>query len=50
LEKINTAFDLLIKTIVLGHKEGGGSIVDADWVIPIELKWDIEKFLETVDE
>jgi len=45
----NEAIELLIRIAVDGHKEGPDSIVDTDWVIPMELKWDIEKFLETVD-
>lgn len=44
------AINLLIRVIIDGYKEGTDSIVDSDWVIPMDLKLDIEKFLEKADE
>ncbi len=50
MEKNNTAINLLIKIMVDGFKEQNNLIGLDNWVIPIELKWEIEKFLEKVDE
>lgn len=46
----NWAINLLLRVIMDGHKEGTHSTTLSDWVIPMELKWDIEKFLESLDE
>jgi len=50
MEKVNTAFGLLIKVMIDGYKESNNLVGLDNWVIPIELKWEIERFLEKVDE
>lgn len=50
MEKNNTAINLLVKIIIDGYKESNNLIGSDGWTIPIELKWEIEKFLEKMDE
>ena len=46
----NLAINLLIKVMVDGYREGNNLVGLDGWVIPVELKWEIENFLEEVDE
>lgn len=50
MESRNNAINLLIRIMVNGYKESNNLVGPDNWVIPIELKWEIEKFLESVDE